>query len=210
VYGLSKEKVELLVLGADDNKVQEAKQPKVRKQIRDKFRVDENDFLIMTGGKIDAFKTQTLLLMEAVARIKNDKVKLIVFGTVTPELKEKVNNLCLENKIKYIGWIASQESYKYFAAADLVVFPGRHSVFWEQVAAQGIPMVCKYWNGTTHIDLNGNVEFLREDSVDEIKRVLDNIIDDKEKYINMKIVAEEEGMKAFSYKDIAKRSIEMW
>ncbi|QYF84821.1 glycosyltransferase family 4 protein [Brevibacterium sp. PAMC21349] len=209
VYGLPKEKVELLVMGADDEKVLEAKQPEVKKQIRNKFRVDEEDFLIITGGKIDAFKTQTLLLMEAVARIVDVRVKLIVFGSVTPELRDQVKNVCLENKIQYIGWIDSQDSYKYFAAADLVVFPGRHSVFWEQVAAQGIPMVCKYWDGTTHIDLNGNVEFLKEDSVDEIKLVLESIIGDKEKYSKMKKVAVEQGMKAFSYKDISKRSIEV-
>ena len=38
-------------------------------------------------------------------------------------------------------------------------------MFWEQVVAQGIPMVVKYWEGNLHIDFSkGNVEFLYNDS----------------------------------------------
>ena len=49
-------------------------------------------------------------------------------------------------------------------------------MFWEQVVAQGIPMVVKYWEGTTHIDLKGNVEFLYNDSEEGIEKVLKEII----------------------------------
>ena len=54
------------------------------------------------------------------------------------------------------------QSYNLFSAADLVVFPGRHSVYWEQVVAIGTPMVVKYWDGTTHIDIGGNCMYLYE------------------------------------------------
>lgn len=207
VYGLPKDKVELLVLGADDDKVAAAKNSEVKDHIRKKYNIQPDDFLIMTGGKIDAFKTQTLLLMEAVAQIKNPKVKLIVFGSVTPELKDKVNTLCVKDKVQYIGWIKSERSYEYFAVADLVVFPGRHSVFWEQVVGLGIPMICKYWDGTTHIDVGGNVKFLYKDDSREIKNVIESLLYNHEEYQKMKNNALEVGMKNFSYKDIAIRSI---
>ena len=207
VYKLPKEKCELLVMGADDEKVLEAKQIEIKEFIRKKYKVNEDDFLIMTGGKIDPWKTQTLLLMDAVANIKNSKVKLIVFGSVTPDLKEKINKHCINNKIQYIGWVDSAESYKYFASADLVVFPGRHSVFWEQVAGLGIPMLCKYWDGTTHIDLGGNVEFLTEDSSSEIQNKIENLINCPEKYKKMKEVASKKGMEVFSYRKISERAV---
>ena len=161
----------------------------------------------MTGGKIDSAKVQTLQLMEAVARIKEQRVKLIVFGSVTPELLEQVKNRCVENKVFYIGWVTSDESYKYFAAADLVVFPGRHSVFWEQVAGIGIPMLCKYWEGTTHVDLGGNVEFLKENSVTEIEEKIEELVACPEKYNMMKKAAIEKGMETFSYRKIAERAL---
>lgn len=209
MYGLPREKIELLVMGADDERVTAAADPAVRQRIRQQYGLAEDDFVIMTGGKIDAFKTQTLLLMEAVQKIDTPKAKLIVFGSVTPELKNKVAALADGKKVKYIGWIQAKDSYDYFAAADLVVFPGRHSVFWEQVAAQGIPMLCKKWDGTTHVDVGGNVRFLTQDSVEEIEGEIRRLLDNPVEYAAMKEVALREGMKVFSYHEIAKRSIEV-
>lgn len=204
---LPENKCELLVMGADDDEVMAAHSPEVKKNIRERYGIAEEDFLIMTGGKIDPWKTQTLLLMEAVSKISNPKVKLIVFGSVTPELKDEVNEKCELNKVQYIGWINSSETYKYFAAADLVVFPGRHSVFWEQVAGLGKPMLCKFWDGTTHVDLGGNVEFIKEDSVSEIQKKIEELLEQPEKYEKMKAAAVEKGMKTFSYRQIAERAL---
>ncbi len=207
VYGLPADKIELLVMGADDEKVEAALKPEVRKEIREKYGIADDDFLIITGGKIDNFKKQILYLMEAVNKLQNEKVKLIVFGSVIPELKEKVEGL-VSPYTQYIGWVQSDQTDKYYAAADLVVFPGRHSVFWEQVAGLGKPMLCKAWDGTKHVDLGGNVIFIERDSVEEIYGIIKNVTNDKRTYQNMKAVAEREGMKMFSYSDIAKRSIE--
>ncbi len=208
MYKLPAEKCELLVMGADDELVEAAAKSEVRSRIRAKYGIAEGDFLVMTGGKIDAFKTQTLLLMEAVKNIDDPRAKLIVFGSVTPELKEKVEALADGRKVQYIGWVQAKDSYEYFAAADLVVFPGRHSVFWEQVAAQGIPMLVKYWDGTTHVDLGGNVAFLKQDTAEEIRAAIERLLTEPQRYAEMKRIAVEEGMKTFSYRDIAKRSIE--
>ena len=205
-YKLPAEKVELLVMGADDEAVAAAAEDGVRATIRERYGLSADDFVIMTGGKIDAFKTQTLLLMEAVARIENPKVKLIVFGSVTPELKDKVTFLSDGKKVQYIGWVQAKDSYDYFAAADLVVFPGRHSVFWEQVVAQGVPMVVKYWDGTTHVDCGGNVKFLMQDSTEEIYTTISDILTDTH-YADMKDAAIR-AAESFKYSKIAKRSIE--
>jgi len=207
MYDLPRDKIELLVMGADDELVKSATQPQVRQSIRDKYDIQAKDFLVVTGGKIDSAKKQTLLLMEAIKRINRKDVKLIVFGSVTPELKFAVEHSCCGTTVQYIGWISSDESYAHFAAADLVVFPGRHSVFWEQVVGLGIPMIVKYWEGTTHIDVGGNCDFLYEDSVDEIQDKILALIDDPVRYKEMKLVAETKGMGVFSYRKIAEKSI---
>ena len=209
MYKLPKEKCELLVMGADDDKVREAVDNDWKEKIRKQYRIKDDDFLIMTGGKIDAWKTQTLLLMEAVKRIDNQRIRLIVFGSVTPELKEKVNNLADGYKVQYIGWIRADDSYHYWAACDLAVFPGRHSVFWEQVAGMGIPMICKYWEGTNHIDIGGNVVFLYDDSVEEIRNTIMGLISNPANYSKMVTKAQNEAVREFSYSEIAKKSIEV-
>ncbi len=208
VYGIPKDKCELLVMGADDDLVKAALDPKVRVNMRKKYNIKTNDFLIMTGGKIDAWKKETILLMRAISELKEKNIKLIVFGSVSDELKDSVNSLTNKNNIQYIGWVHSQESYKLFSAADLLVFPGRHSVFWEQAVGEGKPLLVKEWEGTKHVDLGGNVRFLQKDTIEEIKEEILYIYNNKEEFINMKKISEERGMKTFSYLEIARKSIE--
>lgn len=208
VYGLPADKCELLVMGADDELVERAKSSGARERIRKQYGIKDSDFLIVTGGKIDKWKTQTLLLMQAVQNISNPNVRLIVFGSVTDELKEQVNSLADSVKVQYIGWISSEDTYDYFEASDLVVFPGRHSVMWEQATGQGKPMIVKDWPGTHHVDLGGNVIFLTDDSVSEIQEKIENLLSEPSKLSAMTEIAQEKGMQIFSYADISKRAIE--
>lgn len=206
VYSISAAKVSFLPMGVDDILANKYNTLENKTLMRTKYNIKQEDFLIVTGGKIDLAKTQTLLLMKAVQSLKSN-VKLLVFGSVAAELKDKFNKLCSE-KIQYIGWANVEESYQYLSAADLVIFPGRHSVYWEQTAGLGKPMIVKLWKGTTHVDLGGNVRFLKKDSVEEIQRNIEFLLEHPEEYQKMKQVAVEKGMKEFSYMDIAKRSIE--
>lgn len=206
-YRLPKDKCELLVMGADDDRIREAEEGGWREKIRERYGIRPGDFLVMTGGKIDGAKKQTLLLMEAVRNLGDPRVKLIVFGSVVPEMKEQVNALADGEKVQYIGWVKSEESYRYWIAADLAVFPGRHSVFWEQVAGMGIPMICKYWEGTTHVDRGGNAVFLRKDSEEEIRSALEEVTRDPEAWERMKKAAGA-AREVFSYREIAKRAVQ--
>lgn len=208
IYSLPKEKCTLLLMGGDDELVYAAKTRDARHRVRSNYQISESDFLIVTGGKIDEFKTQILLLMQSVRTMDISNVKLLVFGTVANAYKEQVNELCNNDNIFYIGFISGEESYSYFAAADLVVFPGRHSVYWEQVVAQGIPMLCKYWKGTTHVDIGGNVRFLKEDSEEILRQEIQRLIDNPEEYKKMKEAANGKRRNNFLYKSIAVQSIE--
>ena len=203
MYKLPKEKVDLLVMGADDEAVRSASGSGLRKQTREKYGFADRDFLIVTGGKIDQWKKQTLLLMDAVNQIADPRIRLLVFGSVTPELKEEVGKRC-SGRVKYIGWVDSADSYGLFAAGDAVCFPGRHSVFWEQAAGQGIPMICKHWDGTTHVDQGGNVIFLHDDSVQEISDAIKRMTEHYAEYQAKAAGAAPH----FRYSKIAERSVE--
>lgn len=207
IYNLPVNKCELLVMGADDEEVERSLKKERLDELRKKFGFENDDFIIVSGGKIDIWKKQVLLLMQAVKKIDNDKLKLLIFGPVADNIKEEFDYNLDEKKIIHINWANSSQSYDYFAIANLVIFPGRHSVYWEQAAGQGKPLLCKYWEGTTHIDLGGNADFIMEDSVDELISKISEIVDDKKKYELMNIVAAN-GMNVFSHKKIAKRVIE--
>lgn len=203
IYDIPKDKVELLLMGVDDQIVNTMEDSAFLKHsICDRYALKENSFLIVTGGKIDQSKRQTLLLMDAVNNIED--VSLIVFGSIIEELQEEVFSRC-NDRIKYIGFLDNKESYELFSCADLVVFPGRHSVYWEQVVGIGTPLLVKKWKGTNHIDLGGNVRYIHNDSVNEIES---NIRDIMLSYNTIKKSALSDNKQKFYYSQIAKDSIE--
>lgn len=207
ILGISRSKCSLLYMGADDDAVKYAVSEVNINDIKNKYSVCENDFLIVTGGKIDKFKAQTILLMKAVKEIKNPNIRLMIFGSVDDDLKSEFTEFVDGKKIMYLGWAKGNDSYNYFAAADLVFFPGRHSVYWEQVVGLGKPMVCKYWDGTTHVDLGGNVLFVKEDNSDKYKEIIEYLYTNREKLKDMESIAKKKGMSEFSYKEISKKAI---
>ena len=205
VYGIDKNKIELLVMGGDDERIDIENRNEICAEIRKKHNIKENDFLIVTGGKID--KTKNIhLLMKAISNINRENVKLIVFGEPNAAMEQEFEKLACNPNIRAIGWLAAEEAYNYFLAADLVVFPGTHSVMWEQACACAVPCIFKHWEGMHHVDIGGNCEFLYDDSVEEMERVIVGIIDDEKKYLEMK-KASQRGITEFSYKEIAKRAI---
>lgn len=208
-YGLPKDKCELLLMGADDEYVIKAKSDGQIEVLKEKYGITDNDFVVVTGGKIDRWKSQTVQLLEAVRQISGRKIKMILFGSIDNELKKDVLEYIDNKHIFYAGWLNSVQSYYYFEMADIAVFPGRHSVFWEQVVGQGIPIMCKRWEGTTHIDLGGNAIILEEESATLIKNELLKLMDDSKKLRNMKKIAAEKGEKYFLYSRIAKQSLEL-
>ena len=206
VYGLPREKCDLLVMGADDELVEKSTVRIEQDELKLKYGIKESDFLVVTGGKIDKAKLQIELLMKAVAEIKNANVKLLIFGSIEDDIKDQIMRLVDNKKIIYAGWVTPDQSYVFFAIADLVVFPGRHSVFWEQAAGQGKPMICRSWPGTHHIDVGGNVKFIEKDDVESIRCIIQDIYENKKLYGDM-MQACNKAKKEFSYMAIAKKSI---
>ena len=204
IFGIAENKSSLLVMGGDDDKIRFDEMPRLREDIRKDLSLTDDDFVIVTGGRIDRTKN-IHLLMQAVSELEG-KAKLIVFGQPNNEMENIINEFSKDGNIRFLGWIPSDKAYNYFLASDLAVFPGTHSVLWEQACACGIPCVFKDWEGMHHVDTGGNCEFLHKDSKEEIKEVISEIIGDKEKYYGMKQAAEK-SKKDFFYSEIAKCAI---
>ena len=205
MYKLPEKKCDLLLMGADDEYVNAAIDK--RKVTREILNIKDSDFLIITGGKIDRWKKETLDLMDAVVELNKKNLKLVVFGSIVPELRATFEAKLKTEKIKYVGWLNNVKTYDLLAASDLAVFPGRHSVLWEETTGLGIPMLCRHWEGTTDIDLDGNMIFLKTGQKKEIYRALKLILEDKKIYKKMKLIANEKGLSTFSYSNIAKQSL---
>ena len=204
-YHIKPEKTSVLIMGADDEKIDFANKEKIRNKIRRENNVADDDFLIVTGGKIDA-KKKIHILMQACKDLKG--VKLLIFGNVSNQLKEEYQRILRESKnIISVGWIDSGKVYDYFFAADLVCFPGQHSVLWEQACAAKVPCLFAKWPGMEHVNNGGNADFFENVTIDSIRKKIGELIFTK-KYAEMKKIAESEATDVYLYSEIAKESLE--
>jgi len=206
-YHVNPQKVGLLLMGLDDSNINFNNLKNSRIEIRKKLNVKKNHFLIISGGKIVRRKN-IHLLMQAINELNNPNIHLIIFGSISDEMKVEIEKLSSSPNISNLGWKDSDEINELLYSADLAVFPGSHSVLWEQAVGLGIPAIFKRWEGYEHIDIGGNCMLLNKVTKEEIKKNILKVYDDRNLFESMKMVASEKGINEFSYSKIAKRAIE--
>lgn len=205
VYDLPKEKTDLLVMGGDESLINWGGRCDVRFKIREYYSIPQDAFLVISGGKIDRTKNIHLLI-KAIENIKQKDVFLLVFGNLDEEMQ--IECYSEDKRIIKVGWIGSSAVYDLFLASDLAVFPGTHSVLWEQACASGLPCVVKDWNGGfSHVKIGENCFLLPTISVDVLQSVILKIIENKELYGRMLRCAQDKARRQFAYISIARRSI---
>jgi len=210
VYGIDKNKIELLPFGADDSYFRWEDKEIIKAEIRSQLMIGKNDFVIITGGKIDTRKNIHQLMKAYIELTNQDKIeniKLIVFGKPTAELKKEIDSYITNSLIRYVEWLPSEEIYKYFFASDLAFFPGTHSVLWEEAVGLGLPCVFYKWEGIQHVNLGGNCLFLESAGIEEIKKTIISVLKEELTFEKMKNNAEKLGPEKFSYTKIAKQAL---
>ena len=205
-FHIPQEKTDVLIMGADDECIDFAHREEIRERIRNEFGFKDDTFVIVTGGKIERNKNIELLV-QACEKL-NRNVQLIVFGSIAPDFKTEFENFLEKSpKTHYIGWIDASKVYDYFFASDLVVFPGRHSVLWEQACASKVPCVFKHYKGMEHVDNGGNSLLIDAVSIDALAQLISKLTF-TEQYYQMKMVAESEKTDIYMYSRIAAKSLE--
>jgi hypothetical protein len=168
---------------------------------------------IQRGGSPSSRDRETATRMgyQAVQCLLNGKANRVIATkdgrVVDIDMEEALASLSSRSNIHNIGWVDSNKVYDYFLASDLVVFPGTHSVLWEQACACGLPGIFRDWAGMHHVDVGGNAIFLQKDGVDAIECILSDLCDCPEKIADMKRVAQTKGIPIFPYSRISKRAI---
>jgi len=206
IYRMPVKKVELLLFGADDTVLDLTKSNEIRASVRDTLSIAPNDFVIVSGGKID-YQKNIHILMKAVVHLNLENIKLIVFGSPIKELENEIYELANVYSISYVGWLNTSKIYDYFLASDLAFFPGTHSVLWEQAVGTGLPCVFKDMKGFHHVDLGGNCLFIKEVNMETIKSYILKLYNDTALYAKMKKISMTKGVEKFSYFKIAKEAV---
>ena len=208
VYKIDPSKVDLLIMGGDTERRTDRQRMEITNKIRDSYGIDKDAFLIATGGKIDRNKNVHLLI-DSINRIKNKNIYLIIFGKLHEDMKFLIDVINNSKNIKFVGWKKPKDCYDIFYASDLAVFPGTHSVLWENACACETPIIAKQWFEMTHLDVGGNCIFLKDDSIEEIEYTIRLLCEKGEKYQHMLSVSREKCYDVFSYDSIARKAIGM-
>ncbi len=201
VYNIDLKKIQTLPMGIDDDSLKLFNRVDVFKKYKNIYSLGDNDIIVVTGGKIDMKKNIHILL--DVFKLLPETYKLIVFGTVNDEMRPIFENLDDILNVKYVGWKNQTEIIELFTLADLAVFPGTHSVLWEQAIGFGLPTIVKYWEGFDHLYLNKSISSLVNIDVDELKKT---ILFYGDHLAELKSIAKQ-NYKQFSYSTISKKAI---
>lgn len=179
MYGVPENKISLLPIGADDDMIQQLEEENVREKIRHEYNLIDQEYLFITGGKIDRAKEAVLTLMRVIRRSELP-VKLLVFGSVAPELKSEFDTLLCSEKIIYSGWVNERKSYELLLSADAAIYPCLHSTLWEQSAGSGLPCALRHIEGFTHMNVNNNCYYMKNINEEEIERAIQYMYENRD------------------------------
>ncbi len=200
-------KHKLLYLGADtDNNHFDSNW---RKQIRNHYDLKESDFVIITAGKIDKDKKVDEIIL-SLKEIDESNLKLIIVGSIEKDYEKELDRLIGNDKrVVKVGWVESNELFKYFSASDVAIFPGGHSTLWEQAISCELPVIFRYWEGVDYLLLNENGFFLFSHNQKELTQYLRTLLHNRELREKMKTGAKKERDGILSYDEIAKQSLKI-
>lgn len=159
-YGVKMERMEYLPLGGvimnDDQYFLE------RKKVRSEYGIEENDILIVHSGKMTREKRTTELL-DAFAKIKGNKVHLVIIGVGDEFVESKIKDTVKSDlRVKYLGWKSGYDLNRYLCGADIYVQPGTQSSTMQSAACARCALILYPY--ASHKYLMGDAALYAEDT----------------------------------------------
>jgi len=118
----------------------------LRRQIRIKFGIPENEFVMIVVGKLVHWKNQDHLI-DALKLLEQRNIKVHLFiigsGETTSILKQKASFL-KKNKVYFPGFVNIDELPAYYAACDCYIHPASvepHSLSISEAVYMGCPVI---------------------------------------------------------------------
>ena len=203
MYKIQPGLIEFLPMGVDDEAIP-LDRDAVRADIRSELGICANDIVVFTGGKIDRLKN-THILINAIEKMNNSHLHLIICGTLTPEMSQLKYQIENNSRIHYLGWCSAKKIINCMVAADFACFPGTHSTLWEQAIGLGLPAIYKRWFEMEHVNVNDNCLLIKGEDENGLIVALTRFLDtDFRSVITQKAVI---ASNSFLYSQIAYKAI---
>jgi glycosyltransferase involved in cell wall biosynthesis len=208
-HKINPKNVSLIPLGVDTSSFKFDNKSRVK--IRKKFRIKNNDIVLVFSGTIVRRKGVEILL-GALSKIKNQNVKLIIVGSgqldYMEELKGLAKKLDIENKTIFTGFVKKDEVRDYFSAADIGVWPGNNSVSIMEAMACKLPIVMVDLQLGHLVSYNNGFKF-QQHNKEELKTQLEKLIQNKNLRLKLANNSVSAIKKYYSYGPIAKKFLDL-
>ena len=174
LYNIPENKLEFFPLGGIIPS--EEKRNEMRKNIRNKLGLQEEDVLIIHTGKMNKHK-RTEEILEAFTQVNNERLQLLLIGSINEEIKENVEKLIASDKrIKFLGWKSGEELLNYICACDLYLQLGSQSATMQNAVCCGCALALYPYSSHKYL-LEDAVFYI--ESADDIVNLLTKIISDR-------------------------------
>ena len=214
VYGIDYSEIDLLPLGCDYDLANEIRDNNNQIDLKEKYNILPEDFVIITGGKLNR-KKRTDILIDAMKLINNKNLHLIIFGAADKrntdyekELKNKSNGY----NIHFTGWLNSRDILEHMNIACLAVFPASQSVLWQQAIGMYLPLIVgdSGLQDASYLNKNNNVIILNKQNINEyfIHSLLLELLSCTDKIKNMRYGAKKTAEEFLNYEIIVKKTLE--
>jgi len=163
-YGVTPSDIEVVYNGVDLEKFHPSNKNKYRTEIRQKHGLKNSDFVVLFMGS--GFKRKGVgYLIKAVESI-SEPVSVLIVGKDAKHLMSTLARGIRQNII-FCG--AQRENYKYYAAADIFVFPTVYEPFGNvhlEALASGLPVITTRNSGAAEIIKDGIHGFVLQKAED--------------------------------------------
>ncbi len=165
VYKVPKEKVRFLPIGCDTFQAELVSES--REELKHKYGMPKDAFVVVSGGKIDRTKG-TLTLIEACEALvqKGEKIRLVLFGRIDDEVKSIAQK---HEWITQLGWCDRVTTMSLLKMADAACWPWLHTTLIEDSVAAASPLVVKMSDNVSHYAREEAGVFLECGDMKELK-----------------------------------------
>jgi glycosyltransferase involved in cell wall biosynthesis len=190
-FSIRPSSIHIVPLGADDELF--APDANMRRLMRRKFKILEDDIVIIYTGKILPEKDVDVLI-KSIRTLPPDlfrKIKIMIVGNGPANYLRYLNRLIdtinLRENVIMIPTVDHNELPKYYNAADIAVWPGAPSISIIEAMSTGLPIIIAGYPrsredayDTTHLLANGNGLSFQRGSISELASCIIKLASDEQ------------------------------
>lgn len=208
-YNVPAEKITVIPNGVD---LEEFKpNPEKRKEIRNKYAIEENDIVLMFSGY--EFRRKGLeYIIKALPELDKNLILFAVGKSNPKSFQNLASELGVSDNIIFTGFVP--EIKDYYAASDIFVFPTAYEPFGlviTEAMASGLPVITSKIAGAAELINDGydGVQLNEPNNVNEIAEKINLLVDDESFRRQMSRNARKTAEK-YSWDKVAKKTLEIY